>query len=89
MERRTLVKAFVAVGTAAGLGAAGMLGACRSRSEGSVADSSLATAAKEGGPLIQVYKSPTCGCCGQWVEHLRGTRQNVERSQNNRGARQY
>lgn len=71
MERRTLVKAFVAVGTAAGLGAAGMLGACRFRSQGSVADSSLATAAKEAGPLIQVYKSPTCGCCEHWVEHLR------------------
>jgi len=22
-------------------------------------------------PLIEVYKSPTCGCCGKWVEHLR------------------
>jgi hypothetical protein len=21
--------------------------------------------------VIQVYKSPTCGCCGDWVEHLR------------------
>jgi hypothetical protein len=20
---------------------------------------------------IEVYKSPTCGCCSQWVEHLR------------------
>jgi hypothetical protein len=23
------------------------------------------------GPVVQVYKSPTCGCCSQWVEHLR------------------
>lgn len=22
-------------------------------------------------PLVQVYKSPTCGCCGAWVEHMR------------------
>jgi len=22
-------------------------------------------------PVIEVYKSPTCGCCGKWVEHLR------------------
>lgn len=22
-------------------------------------------------PAIEVYKSPTCGCCGKWVEHLR------------------
>lgn len=21
-------------------------------------------------PVIQVYKSPTCGCCEMWVEHL-------------------
>jgi hypothetical protein len=21
---------------------------------------------------IQVYRSPTCGCCGGWVDHLRG-----------------
>ena len=22
-------------------------------------------------PVVQVYKSPTCGCCGAWVQHLR------------------
>jgi hypothetical protein len=22
------------------------------------------------GPTVQVYKSPTCGCCGNWVKHL-------------------
>jgi hypothetical protein len=22
-------------------------------------------------PTIEVYKDPTCGCCGKWVEHLR------------------
>ena len=22
-------------------------------------------------PEVQVYKSPTCGCCDKWVEHLR------------------
>ena len=21
-------------------------------------------------PVIDVYKSPTCGCCGAWIEHL-------------------
>ena len=21
--------------------------------------------------VIEVYKSPTCGCCSKWVEHLR------------------
>jgi hypothetical protein len=22
-------------------------------------------------PLVQVFKSPTCGCCGAWVDHLK------------------
>ena len=21
-------------------------------------------------PIVTVYKSPTCGCCGKWIEHL-------------------
>lgn len=24
-----------------------------------------------GATQVQVYKSPTCGCCGMWVEHMR------------------
>jgi hypothetical protein len=28
----------------------------------------LATAAS---PQVLVYKSPSCGCCGAWVEHMR------------------
>jgi len=31
----------------------------------------VARAADAGPPLVQVYKSPTCGCCGKWVDHLR------------------
>ena len=23
------------------------------------------------GTQVQVYKDPTCGCCGKWVQHLR------------------
>jgi hypothetical protein len=22
-------------------------------------------------PVVEVYKSPSCGCCGDWVKHLR------------------
>jgi hypothetical protein len=22
-------------------------------------------------PVVEVYKSPTCGCCGKWVDHLK------------------
>jgi len=30
----------------------------------------LSLQAKEKGPEIVVYKSPTCGCCEKWVKHL-------------------
>jgi hypothetical protein len=30
-----------------------------------------ATLAHAAGEAITVYKDPTCGCCGAWVEHLR------------------
>lgn len=30
-----------------------------------------AGAEPEGAPSIEVFKSPRCGCCGKWVEHLR------------------
>ena len=23
------------------------------------------------GPKMQVYKTPTCGCCSKWVDHMR------------------
>ena len=29
-----------------------------------------ATRAMSTGPAIHVYKDPSCGCCGKWVEHL-------------------
>jgi hypothetical protein len=22
-------------------------------------------------PLVEVFKSPTCACCGAWVDHLK------------------
>jgi len=28
-------------------------------------------AAAAAGPAVTVYKSPSCGCCGAWVAHLR------------------
>lgn len=24
----------------------------------------------QAGPLVEVYKSPTCGCCGDWIKHM-------------------
>jgi hypothetical protein len=35
----------------------------------------LSTAAvfaqKTAAPMVEVYKSPTCGCCSKWVDHMR------------------
>lgn len=31
----------------------------------------LAPAAMAAGPVVEVYKSATCGCCVNWIEHLR------------------
>jgi len=36
----------------------------------SVADATAAKAAAAL-PLVVVHKSPSCGCCGSWVEHMR------------------
>jgi len=30
------------------------------------------------GPRVVVYKSPRCGCCGKWVDHLRSNGFEVE-----------
>ena len=24
----------------------------------------------QGAPVVEVYKSPTCGCCNDWIKHL-------------------
>jgi len=37
----------------------------------------LASAAAEG-LSIKVYKSPTCGCCANWIKHLEAAGFNVE-----------
>jgi hypothetical protein len=67
LERRTLVRMLVGAGAAAGLGTLGVVGAMRLRSH----DRAAASAAPpQQSPLIHVHKSPTCGCCKLWVEHL-------------------
>lgn len=35
---------------------------------GSLAQASWAARAT---PVIDVYKSPTCGCCNKWIDHLK------------------
>ncbi len=29
-------------------------------------------------PKVHVYKTPTCGCCGKWIEHMRANGFEVE-----------
>jgi hypothetical protein len=29
-------------------------------------------AVAQGTPLVEVYKSPTCGCCNDWIKHMQG-----------------
>ena len=36
------------------------------------------TPASQGLPLALVHKSPTCGCCGLWVDHLKDAGFQVE-----------
>ena len=31
----------------------------------------FASAQSSAQPVIEVYKSPTCGCCSNWVEHMK------------------
>lgn len=36
-----------------------------------LAGTAALVAAQRVPPTIEVFKTPTCGCCGLWVEHLR------------------
>lgn len=35
-------------------------------------------AAAQSVPLVTVYKNPSCGCCGDWVKHMRANGFRVE-----------
>lgn len=54
--------------------AALLLGACREEAPENAADASAAVAmASDPTPVsdtLVVYKTPTCGCCKAWVEHM-------------------
>ena len=38
----------------------------------------LAGAARAAGEAVEVWKSPDCGCCGEWVKHLQASGFNVK-----------
>ena len=56
-----LLSAFALAFTVAGASAA--------RNDGGTAHAAAAPASAK--TVIQVYKSPTCGCCKNWVDHIR------------------
>jgi hypothetical protein len=31
----------------------------------------IGAAQHKAAPVVEVFKTPTCGCCSQWVEHMR------------------
>ena len=31
----------------------------------------ISSPSQSAGPLVTVFKTPTCACCGKWVEHLK------------------
>jgi hypothetical protein len=73
MNRRALVKTVVGLSAATGLGAFGLV-ACRSRTAPAteaIAPTPAASSMPADAALIRVHKSPTCGCCKEWVTHLR------------------
>lgn len=39
----------------------------------SSASSPAPGAAQAAGPTVNIWKSPTCGCCGDWVAHLQAS----------------
>ena len=65
MKATTARTATVALIAAAGLLAGGLVwsGQERPRADAPVAATAL--------PLLTVHKSPSCGCCVKWIEHMR------------------
>lgn len=61
----------IALGLAAGLLARSDAGAAAPPAD---PVASVAVAA----PVVTVYKSPTCGCCSKWVDHMRANGFTVE-----------
>lgn len=44
-----------------------LLAACNGPSGGTAADAARTAGSN---PVLEVYKSPTCGCCGRWMTHV-------------------
>lgn len=47
------------------------LAACSAGAQESTANQTREPAAPAGLPELIVHKTPTCGCCGAWIDHVR------------------
>ncbi len=48
------------------------LSACSDNREQSTTNAVVVEASSTGKVMLDVYKSPTCGCCKDWVDHVEG-----------------
>lgn len=77
---RTVVPLTLALLLTTGCGGADESPRADASADATPADATPADATQDGAvqasaegelPLVRVWKSPTCGCCGDWVEHIR------------------
>jgi hypothetical protein len=47
-----------------------LLAAATAAVAAALAAPALPAFAERARPLVEVWKSPTCGCCGAWIEHM-------------------
>jgi hypothetical protein len=66
MERRAFVGSLTALAAGAIVAPRGMNAQAGGRATGTAAGKARSASL----PLLTVYKSPTCGCCGEWTRHM-------------------
>ena len=74
MRRNTFTRmlaTMAVVGGAVVFGGCGPQSASADQDAGTHAMGEAVSAAVAATPTIKVYKSPTCGCCALWVDHMR------------------
>lgn len=47
-----------------------LLAAASAAAAAALAAAAIPAFAVRARPLVEVWKSPTCGCCGAWIEHM-------------------
>lgn len=71
-HRETNVATTKSKGTAAGVSRRALLwGLVVAGAGGAIGWNIFGAAPTASGPAVTVWKSPTCGCCGEWVSYMR------------------